>query len=168
RGVATERNSRGHTVRVFEPLEGWSLTHLREEAGPRSIAAFHATYPRLRSTFYDPSLIDLDEALEGADVVIVHEWNDPALVNRIGRHRAATGAYRLLFHDTHHRAVSAPEELQAFDLSHYDGVLAFGEMLRLLYEERGWAARSWTWHEAADTRIFKPLQAPKELDVLWA
>jgi spore maturation protein CgeB len=73
-----------------------------------------------------------------------------------------------LFHDTHHRAISAPEELAAFDLSEYDGVLAFGEILRQIYQERGWAARAWTWHEAADTRVFHPrcdiLQAR---DLVW-
>ena len=42
------------------------------------------------------------------------------------------------------------------DLAGYDGVLAGGEAIRQLYLERGWAARAWTWHEAADTRVFQP------------
>jgi spore maturation protein CgeB len=46
-----------------------------------------------------------------------------------------------------------------YDLRHYDGVLAFGTVLRELYLERGWAARAWTWHEAADTRLFRPVPA---------
>jgi spore maturation protein CgeB len=44
-----------------------------------------------------------------------------------------------------------------FDLRHYDGVLAFGEVVRGLYLDRGWCERAWTWHEAADTRVFRPL-----------
>jgi spore maturation protein CgeB len=56
----------------------------------------------------------------------------------------------------------------AYDLSGYDGVLAFGEVLRRIYNERGWAARAWTWHEAADTRIFRPQEsAPAKLDLVW-
>jgi spore maturation protein CgeB len=47
--------------------------------------------------------------------------------------------------------------MRDFDLSEYDGVLATGEALRLAYEKQGWAKAAWTWHEAADTRIFKPL-----------
>ncbi|MBW8786089.1 MAG: glycosyltransferase, partial [Novosphingobium sp.] len=60
------------------------------------------------------------------------------------------------FHDTHHRAVSAPAEMARYDLSAYDGVLAFGEALTQVYRRRGWADRVWTWHEAADVRRFHP------------
>jgi hypothetical protein len=64
-------------------------------------------------------------ALQGADVVLVHAWNDPALVARIGRHRLSRGRYLLLFH-THHRAASDAGALAAMSLEAYDGVLAFG------------------------------------------
>jgi spore maturation protein CgeB len=100
--------------------------------------------------------LELDEALDGADLVIVHEWNAHKLVCRIGEHRARND-YVVLFHDTHHRMVTQPESMAAYDLSHYDGVLAYGEVLRELYEARGNVARAWTWHEAADTRVFKPV-----------
>lgn len=167
RGVCCELLAGGHAVQVFERANGWSLRNLREEYGQAAVAGFHDAYPQLRSTFYEPEDLDLDAALDGADVVIVHEWNDPKLVARIGRHRAGS-RYRLLFHDTHHRAVSAPHELTEFDLSGYDGVLAFGEVLRRLYLERGWAQRAWTWHEAADTRIFRPVARERqELDLVW-
>jgi spore maturation protein CgeB len=46
--------------------------------------------------------------------------------------------------------------MAAYDLSEYDGVLAFGEVVRQRYLEHGWAARAWTWHEAADVRVFRP------------
>ena len=45
----------------------------------------------------------------------------------LGKARKAGGRFTLLFHDTHHRAVSDPEAMRAFDLEGYDGVLAFGE-----------------------------------------
>jgi hypothetical protein len=53
-------------------------------------------------------------------VVIVHEWNAPELVARIGRHRAAHGGYRLLSHDTRHRSVSARDVIRAFQLDAFD------------------------------------------------
>jgi spore maturation protein CgeB len=46
--------------------------------------------------------------------------------------------------------------LAAADLDGYDGVLAFGDSVRDLYVARGWSGRAWTWHEAADTRMFFP------------
>jgi spore maturation protein CgeB len=168
RGIASELIAGGHQVDIHEPVDGWSLRNLRAEQGEGPIHAFHAAYPQLRSSFYDLASLDLDEVLDGVDVVIVHEWNDPVLVARLGRYRSTwTRSFRLLFHDTHHRAVSAAEEIQACDLSGYDGVLAFGEVLRQRYERQGWARRAWTWHEAADTRRFVPLQLPKTLDLVW-
>jgi spore maturation protein CgeB len=76
----------------------------------------------------------------------------------------------LLFHDTHHRSVTRPDEMSAYDLGHYDGVLAFGEAVRDLYLDRGWAKRAWTWHEAADVSVFYPRTAPAEsarADLVW-
>src|SRR6185312_14214599 len=168
RGVVSELLALGHEARVLEPLRGWSMENLRRERGEAAIDAFNQAFPRLRSTFYDPVTLDLDRALEGADVVIVHEWNPPSLIARLGRHRALAGGFRLLFHDTHHRIVSAPEEMRALDLSHYDGVLAFGEALRSRYERLARTPRAWTWHEAADTRVFQPMPGlEKPLDLTW-
>ena len=64
--------------------------------------------------------------------------------------------FTLLFHDTHHRAVSDPEAIRAFDLEGYDGVLAFGETLAEVYRRWGWGDRVSVWHEAADTHVFRP------------
>jgi spore maturation protein CgeB len=88
--------------------------------------------------------------------VIVHEWNDPLLVATIGRLRRQGAHFTLLFHDTHHRAVSDPNAIRQFDLSGYDGVLAFGETLAEVYRRWGWGDRVHVWHEAADTRLFQP------------
>jgi spore maturation protein CgeB len=169
RGVATELIARGHDVRAFEPQDAWSLQNLLgEEHGPQALQGFHAVYPSLVSTRYDLHALDLDGALDGADLVLVHEWNDPGLVRRIGEHHKHNGTYRLLFHDTHHRSVTARHAMAAYDLSGYDGVLAFGSMVRDLYLEEGWTERAWTWHEAADTRLFHPLEnQPCEGDLIW-
>ncbi|HEV3486013.1 MAG TPA: hypothetical protein VG106_11435, partial [Vicinamibacterales bacterium] len=167
RGIATDLLVRGHDVRVFEPANAWSVANLLEDAGESALAPFHETYPRLASTRYEGDGPDLDEALDGADVVLVHEWNEHGLVERIGRHHARGGRYVLLFHDTHHRSVTDADAMAAYDLQHYDGVLAFGEVIRQRYLAAGWSRRAWTWHEAADTRIFRPLHAPTEGDLVW-
>lgn len=168
RGVATELQKRGHEVHIYEPHDAWSLAQLRLERGDAPIARFHELFPHLESRRYMSDALDLDEVLAGAGLVLVHEWNDPQLVRRIGEHRARVGGYRLFFHDTHHRAVTAPEAMAGYDLRHYDGVLAFGAVLRDLYLERGWAARAWTWHEAADTRLFRPQpEGEREGELVW-
>jgi spore maturation protein CgeB len=166
RGYTSELLSRGHDVRVFEPAGAWSVANLVRDHGEHALAAYRAVYPDLTSYRYDQA-IDLDEALDGVDVVIVHEWTDPAIVAAIGEHRR-TNRYTLLFHDTHHRSVTAPHELRMYDLRDYDGVLAFGAVIRDLYIERGWAANAWTWHEAADVRVFAPQrQRTYDGDVVW-
>jgi spore maturation protein CgeB len=167
RGVASELLTQGHAVQIFEPADGWSLHNLREQGGEGVIKGFHATYPRLRSSFYDPLGIELDAALADADVVIAHEWNDPALLRRLGEHRAqarprsARPRYKLLFHDAPHRSfrgtgVTPPLEMRSRVLSHYDGVLASSDGLRRMYETRGWVENVWTWRDAVDTRVFRP------------
>jgi spore maturation protein CgeB len=168
RGVVSELLARGHAVDVHEPRDAWSVANLVAERGLEALGAVRRAYPALASNRYDLATLDLDAALDGADLVLVHEWNDHDLVRRVGEHRAASGGYRLLFHDTHHRSVTRPEEMEAYDLRNYDGVLAFGEVIRELYVRAGWARRAWTWHEAADARVFRPLAGrPREGDLVW-
>jgi spore maturation protein CgeB len=166
RGVGTELVSRGHEVRVFEPADSWSRKNLLAEHGGGPLEHFQARYPELRAFIYDDSL-DFSRELDGTDLVIVHEWNRHSLVKRLGEHRARCG-YRLLFHDTHHRSVTAPAAMASYDLSRYDGVLAFGEAVRAVYLRQGWAERVFTWHEAADTRVFHPMPAVnRDGDLVW-
>ena len=167
RGVVTELLARGHDVVVHEPRDAWSVQNLIADRGPTALEDFRRAYPTLTSVRDDGSL-DLDEALDGAELVLVHEWNEHSLVKRIGEHRAAVGGYRLFFHDTHHRSVTEPESMAAYDLRHYDGVLAFGSVIRDVYLDRGWAERAWTWHEAADVHVFQPrAQTFREGDLVW-
>jgi spore maturation protein CgeB len=168
RGIAAELQARGHEVIAYEPADGWSRHQLLADAGPSAIAAFHQRFPRLSSVPVDLEHVDLDEVLDGADLVLVHEWNPHALVRRIGRHKARRGRYVLLFHDTHHRSVTDAEAMARYRLDEYDGVLAFGEVIRQRYLRQGWGRRAWTWHEAADTTVFKPLPAPDSRDdLVW-
>ncbi|TIR45505.1 MAG: glycosyltransferase, partial [Mesorhizobium sp.] len=123
--------------------------------GPFAVERFRKDFPELMPVTYDASF-DHEAWIAKADVVIVHEWTDPDLVARIGRAKLNGGKFTLLFHDTHHRAVSATQSISALNLEHYDGVLVFGEALRESYLRAGWGRRAFTWHEAADERLFKP------------
>jgi spore maturation protein CgeB len=168
RGIARALDARGHSVAVYEPADGWSRTNaLREKGGAGVLAEGARLVPGIEIHSYRLATLDLDRALDGADVVIAHEWNDPALIERLGTRRLH-GRFLLLFHDTHHRAVSAPKDLDRFDLEPFDAVLAFGEVLREVYLRRGWGRRVVTWHEAADTALFKPrASAAKDTDLIW-
>lgn len=167
RGVLSELIDRGHDVQVWEPADAWSLTNLLADHGEAGLDAYRQAYPELTSATYTP-LCFPERMVEGADLVIVHEWNDPALVARLGRVRACGAPFTLLFHDTHHRAVSEPGAMRAYDLSGYDGVLAFGEALSEVYRGWGWGDRVWTWHEAADLRRFQPpLEERDRAGLVW-
>jgi spore maturation protein CgeB len=168
RGIAAELFARGCDVRIFEPRDGWSRTNLIAQCGTRPLESFEREFPQLHSELYDLSKLDLDAALHHAHAVLVHEWNPPELIARIGEHRARTGKYRLFFHDTHHRAVTSPESIAAYDLRHYDGVLAYGQVLSEIYKTRPATPETWTWHEAADARVFYPRYANEVLgDLVW-
>lgn len=168
RGVVSELLARGHHVDVYEPANGWSRGRLIATHGEAPLRQFACRFPLLRSRLYDLDRLDVDAALDDADVAIVHEWNSPVLLERLGAYRRRAPSLRLLFHDTHHRSVTAPEEMAQFDLRDVDGVLAFGGAIRQRYLDEGWSAHAWTWHEAADTRVFHPYpELPHQGDLIW-
>jgi spore maturation protein CgeB len=166
RGVVRDLLVLGHTVEVYEPQDGWSLKNLLAYAGRSALARFQQAYPGLHSRFYEMEDLDWGLVLDGADVVIVHEWNPPELIARMGREARARGV-RVYFHDTHHRCATDAAAIEALDLSQYDGVLAFGAAVAERYRSRGWAQQVAVWHEAADVRQFRPLRAAREGDVVW-
>jgi spore maturation protein CgeB len=166
RGVASELLARGHKVNVYEPRNSWSVQNLLAENGWTPVVEFEQAYPQLESIRYDLDHLDLSQVLPGADLVVVHEWNEPELIRRIGAYRQSKGDFVLLFHDTHHRL--AGYESLPITLQHYDGVLAYGQVLTDKYLHNRWAKRAWTWHEAADTRMFHPLRnIARTLDLVW-
>lgn len=167
RGIATELLARGHDLQVYEPHDGWSRRNLERDHGPEALRRFADAYPMLSSTCHDLARLDIGPALAGADLVLVHEWNEPELIARVGAHHRDAPSSVLLFHDTHHRSITDAAGLAAIDLRGYDGVLAFGASIARMYLERGWARRAWTWHEAADVRVFYPHEAPCDGDVVW-
>jgi len=167
RGVLRELVFLGHEVTALEPAGGWSRSNLVADQGEGAVARFAQDFPELSSHTYGAGF-DHEAAVADADVVVVHEWTDPELVGGLGRIRRRGGAFTLVFHDTHHRAVSRRSEIAGMDLEDYDLVLAFGEALRERYERAGWGRRVVTWHEAADTRLFTPRpEIERKHDLVW-
>jgi len=153
RSIARTLDRRGHHVAMYQPGNG---------PIDRSVAY------GLRIDTFDHHLLDLDQALDGADAVIVHECNSRELIRYLGRRRSMGGNFQLIFYDTHHRAITMPNEFDHFDLDAFDAILAGAEILREAYVTRGWGRRVVTWHEAADARHFTPRpQATPDTDVVW-
>ena len=135
RGVASELLARGHEVDVYEPRNSWSVANLIAENGWSPVTDFEHAYPQLNSYRYVLRDLDLSVALMDADLVVVHEWNEPELIESIGEYRRTHGNFVLLFHDTHHRL--AGQDTLPFSLQHYDGVLAYGQVLTDKYQDHG-------------------------------
>ncbi len=167
RGIVQEMQARHFDVRVFEPQNAWSRENLVRDHGPASIADFHRAFPTLSSIAYKDES-EVERELNGTDLILVHEWNEPRVVASLGAFRKRNPAVRLFFHDTHHRVMTAPDELSRFDLSNFDGVLAYGESLKQAYQRLGWGRQVYVWHEAADIRTFHPFPSGKKSgDLLW-
>jgi spore maturation protein CgeB len=171
RGLMRALIALGHDVSIFEPEHEWSLDNLRGEAeGESALHEFAITYPELEIATYDRSAADAAfwrQALENADIVILHEWNPPALAHLLLDLRDSAG-FKLLFHDTHHRSSSSPEQIRLLGTDRFDGIIAFGEALRAIYREQFHLQRVWTLHEAADTTVFHPQPDRKNRrDVVW-
>ena len=167
RGVLRELEARGHHTLALEPEGGWSRSNLLADRGQAAIDRFAADFPELTAMRYGAGF-DHEAAVDGADLVLVHEWTDPAVIAALGALRRAGGGFTLAFHDTHHRAVSEQAAIADLLLADYDLILAFGETLRQLYLQRGWGRQVFTWHEAADTRLFRPLPGiAKTADLIW-
>jgi spore maturation protein CgeB len=172
RGLMRSMLEMGHDARLFEPCTGWSIEHLRqEELGEAALRGFSEGYPDLRVTTYT-RLQSRDSsfwrsALRDCDIVILHEWNPPELAHLLLELRDQLG-FRLLFHDTHHRASSSPEQIRLFDIERFDGVIAFGEALLKVYRTNFNIQNVWILHEAADTTVFRPRpHTTKTDDVIW-
>ena len=92
--------------------------------GTAPLERFAADFPHLNVTTYGAGF-NHEAALDGADVVIVHEWTPGELVARIGRLRQSAGRFALLFHDTHHRGVSEAASIEQLPLQDYDAVFTW-------------------------------------------
>lgn len=172
RGLASELVKAGHEVRCYEERNSWSMQNLAAEwpgVVTRALLDFRQAFPTLDVRFYSVNSEFkqfLATELKGAEIVIIHEWNSPEVVSSILSLKSKFG-FRVLFHDTHHRAYTNPREVLRFPLAEFDGVLAFGDAIRRIYRDAFGVKRVWTFHEAADTSHFFPRQAEKDTDVVW-
>jgi spore maturation protein CgeB len=173
RGLSRELVRLGHRVRCYEELGSWSLTNMMKSEGERAVGAidgFRAAYPELDVRFYKSSHADfpsfLSQELKDTHLVILHEWNDPRVVNSILALKHKIG-FLALFHDSHHRAYTRAGEILQFHLHLVDGVLAFGEAIRRIYADGFGVSRAWTFHEAADVSRFGPRLRAHEIDLVW-
>jgi len=168
RGLVDEVRRSGHEVRCYESEGAWSFVNLlHEELALQSLQQFEALFPDLDVRVFgsDPARF-LEAELKDADVVVVHEWNSPELAQKILEFRKRFG-FRVLFHDTHHRSYTQPEQIARFPIPEFDGVLAFGEAIRRIYLDAFGARRAWTFHEAADTARFFPASDLDGNEVNW-
>lgn len=169
RGLASSLICRGHRVRCFEPENSWSFSNLISEGerGRMAVQQFENEFPQLDVTVYsEQETAPLEDELRGADVVLVHEWSTPWLVNHILSLKEKL-QFRALFHDTHHRAYTSPGELLQMQLTEFDGALVFGDALRQIYRQVFGVERVWTFHEAADVEHFHPVDGDATEDVVW-
>lgn len=172
RGLARSLVRMGHRVRCYEQLGSWSLSNLVRSEGETAVTAiddFRRLFPDLSVQFYnnDESFPKFAaEHLRESDVVIIHEWNEPRVVNAILELKKKY-KFKALLHDTHHRAYTSPRDILSFRLDLFDVVLAFGEAIRRIYADGFGIKHVWTFHEAADTEHFRPLPLEKEIDIVW-
>lgn len=170
RGLMRSLIGRGHDVVSCERWRNWSADSLFEDHGHGPIVEFARRFADLPIQMYgawETIEDEVDALTRGADLVVVHEFSEPELVGALGRVRRRRGDFLLLFHDTHHRAVSAPWQIARFNLQPFDGVLAYGDSLARVYREDYGQERVWVFHEAADTSVFYPRDAEPEDDVVW-
>ncbi|MEO6120000.1 MAG: glycosyltransferase [Terriglobales bacterium] len=172
RGLSRALVQMGHQVRCHEELGSWSLVNLVRNEQERSIEAidqFRRQFRELDIQFYerkDGLQEHLKTQLRGADIVLIHEWNEPDVVNTVLALKEEL-RFRALFLDTHHRAYTRAGELLKFHLQLVDGVLAAGEPIRKIYTDGFGMRRAWTFHEGADVDHFYPLSGNPEADLLW-
>ncbi len=172
RGLLDNLRLLGHEVACFEPEHEWSIENLRAEPqGEASLTQFAELYPDLDVELYPADQTNSPsywhQVLRNTEIVILHEWNPPALAHTLLAVRDQFG-FQLLFHDTHHRASSSPEAIAQFGTDRFNGVLSFGDSLTRIYRDRFGLAKVWTLHEAADTRLFRPLPgAEHQQDIVW-
>src|SRR5581483_12109786 len=111
RGLMRALQCNGAEVVAYEPKSAWSIENLRvEEDGPRAIDTFEKIFSDLDVRTYSvgDSQELWKERLQGNELVVMHEWNPVELAWIVLELRDELG-YKLLFHDTHHRASSSPE-----------------------------------------------------------
>jgi spore maturation protein CgeB len=167
RGLMRALAARGHETICYEQEDNWSLANLLSVM-PNAIARFETQFPDLSYKRYrlnDALDRSLRDALAEADVAIVHEWNQPTVIERLGALCQELGI-RSLFHDTHYRVVLDCAYRNQLGLERFGNILAYSPSVAERYADIGYA-NVHVLHEAADTTVFRPLPNEKTTDVVF-
>ncbi len=128
RGVLRELGATRARCHALEPERSWSLDNLLRDHGEAALAPFAAPTPICRPVTYPRT--DVPRSCRRWSTAPTSFSSTSGTIPRSSPRSAASRRagrpFTLLFHDTHHRAVSDPDAIDAFDLRGYDGVLAFG------------------------------------------
>lgn len=167
RGLARSLAGSGHEVRLYESINNWSLCNLLRQEGPGVVDEFRTSYPDLQPVLYRDDQLDLAAVVQYADLVIVHEWNDPELFIRLSALRQEF-SFCLLFQDTCHRSLDCAGVPADHDLSGFDGILVFSNRLKVAYRRLWPAVPVLVWQEAADISLFRPVKpSAYEGELVW-
>ena len=129
---------------VGNPLdEGLSLDGIAHELGERG----HDVELMARPVS-EPALSGLQQRLDSADVVIVDDSADAAVVGVVAQHHWRHPDYLLIFHDAHDDRAAAVAALARLDLRGFDAVLALRSSLAALLRDRGAHRRVFSWRGA--------------------
>ena len=103
---------------VYEPRDGWSRENLVAEHGEQRARGLPPTpIPSSQSTRYELETLDLDARSTAPTSCSCTSGTTPSSCAASASTAARRGRYRLLFHDTHHRSVTEPEEMARYDLA---------------------------------------------------
>jgi spore maturation protein CgeB len=167
RGLMRALDARGHQSVCYEQADNWSLQNLLQTS-PNAIEDFARDFPDLQYMRYTlgPNVeSQLRAALEHTDVAIVHEWNDPHVINLLGKLCDELNV-RSLFHDTHYRVVLDDTYRTQLGIERYADILAYSPSVAQRYRDLGFT-NVHVLHEAADTSVYKPLDVDKTTDVVF-
>jgi spore maturation protein CgeB len=167
RGLMRALQARGHEAVCYEQEDNWSLQNLLLGA-PNAIADFEARFPDLRYERYALGgrlEATLGDRLAGADVAIVHEWNEPDVIGMLGRLCRRLGV-RSLFHDTHYRVVFDRGYRERLGLELFDEIVAFSPSVAQRYADLGFRNVQ-VVHEAVDITVFGLRDVAKTDDVVF-
>src|SRR5690606_29020263 len=73
RGMVCALRRLGHEVKIYEPVNGWSLRNLIRKYGATAMTDFKKYFPDLLPEMYDIADFEPGQILHDADLVIVHE-----------------------------------------------------------------------------------------------
>jgi spore maturation protein CgeB len=167
RGLVRALQARGHGVTVYEQVDNWSLQNLLETS-PSAVDEFKARFPDIHFERYaldDGTDKWLSACVRDADVVIVHEWNTPEIIRRLGE-LCAEMRKPSLFHDTHYRVVLDDDYRARLGLETFTHILAFSPSVADRYRRLRFD-NAVVLHEAADITVFFPEPLPLVTDVVF-